>query len=202
MNIPSWERFKKLRGLLATDRPEPAQQAERVVAMQRDVVLPSKAGVCLVVLGYMFFSGWLEEPSTRKVVLDTSKDFFEIYLACTLLGSLFFVSWRRLPSELFQWLAFTLGLLDGLFMAGIIIVTGGIDSIAFRVFPALLVLNALSIPLAMPQIVLNLLLSVFYIVAVVSTPRLNSDETVITGVPGHGVPGVHATNQILHANLR
>ena len=50
MKIFDRERFKKLRRLLATDRPEPTQQAERIVAMQRDVVLPSKAGVFLVVL--------------------------------------------------------------------------------------------------------------------------------------------------------
>lgn len=103
------ERFKKLLGLLATDRPEPGLQAERIVAMQRDVVLPSKAGVCLVVLGYLFFSGWLMEPqSTEMVVLDTLKHYFEIYLACILLGSVFFIALRRLPSAVFQWLAFTL----------------------------------------------------------------------------------------------
>lgn len=193
-----WDRFKKLRWLLATDRPEPTQQAERIVAMQRDVVLPSKAGVCLVVLGYLFFSGWFEEPpSTHSVVLETLKHYFEVYLICTLLGTIFFISWRRLPPELFQWLAFTLGLLDGLFMAGIIILTGGFDSIAFWVFPALIVLNALSIPLAMPQFVLNLLLSVFYMVAVVSTPPLNPNETLLAAVPGRSSTGFRGTSQTL-----
>ncbi len=189
-----------MRGLLATDRPEPARQAERIVAVQRDVVLPAKAGVCLVVLCYLFFSGWLNgEQSTQWVVLDTLKHFFEVYFICTLLGSLFFVAWRRLPSEVFQWLAFTLGLLDGLFMAGMIIVTGGFDSIAFWVFPALIVLNALSIPLAMPQILLNVLLSVFYLVAVVLAPSLNpTNEIIITGEPRHNATAMHGTNQILH----
>ena len=199
MKIFDWERFKKLRWLLVTDSPEPAQQAERIVAMQRDVVLPSKAGVCAVVLGYLFYYGWFEEPSTRSVVLETMKHYFEVYLVCTLLGALFFIFWRRFPSGLFQWLAFTLGLLDGLFMAGIIILTGGFDSIAFWVFPALIVLNALSIPLAMPQFVLNLLLSVFYVLAVVSTPPLNpNDEIVLAGVPGRSAAGFHGTNQTLH----
>ena len=58
-----------------------------------------------------------------------------------------------------------MGLLDGLFIAGLTIVTGGFDSIVFWVFPCLIVLNALSIPLAVPQIVLNLLLSLFYLSA-------------------------------------
>ncbi len=77
MKFFDWERLKKLRWVLATDRPEPAQQAERIVAMQRDVVLPSKAGVILVVLYYLFYSGWLyEAPTTRSVVLDTLKELF------------------------------------------------------------------------------------------------------------------------------
>ena len=198
MKFFDWERLKKLRGLLATDQPEPQQQAERIVAMQRDVVLPAKAGAGVVVLCYLFFSGWLEEPSTQAVVLETLKHYFEIYLGCTLLGAAVFISWRRFPSEVFRWVAFTLGLLDGLFIAGLITVTGGFESNVFWVFPALIVLNALSIPLAMPQIVLNLLLSAFFLVAVVLTPALNPTEPVIAGVPRHNPAAVHATNQVSH----
>ena len=39
------DRLKGLRRLLATDRPEPTRQAERIVAMQRDVVLPRSESV-------------------------------------------------------------------------------------------------------------------------------------------------------------
>jgi signal transduction histidine kinase len=198
MKILDWERFKKLRWLLATDHPEPAQQAERIVAMQRDVVFPSKAGVFLVVLYYLFYSGWFEGPSTRSVVQDTFKVYFLVYLLCNFVGLVCFISWRRLPPGLFQWLAFTLGLLDGLFMAGMTIITGGFVSAVFWVFPGLIVLNALSIPLAMPQIVLNLLLSVFYLAAVIFTPPLTPNETVITGTPGHSAAGFHGTNQTVH----
>ena len=173
MKLIDWERLKGLRRLLVTDSPEPARQAERIVAMQRDVVLPSKAGVILVVLYYLFYSGWFyETPTTRSVVQDTLKDYFLVYVLCNVLGALFFYCWRRLPPGLFQWLAFTMGLLDGLFITGLTIVTGGFESIVFWVFPCLIVLNALSIPLAVPQIVLNLLLSVFYLSAGLLIPRI------------------------------
>jgi len=174
----NWERLKKLRGLLATDRPEPQQQAERIVTMLRDVVLPAKLGLCLVVLYYMFYSGWLlDEQTSRSVTLETLKKFFLVYLACNFVGGILFASWRRLPPELVQWLAFTLGILDGIFMCGITIATGGFSSIAFWVFPGLIVLNALTIPLAMPQMVLNLSLSVLYLGAVLLTPHLGLDDT-------------------------
>jgi signal transduction histidine kinase len=172
-----WERLKTLRGLLATGQPEPAQHAERIVRMLRDVVLPSKVGVSLVVLYYLFSSGWYDEQ-TARLALDTLKKFFLIYLLCNFVGAILLVSWRRLPPELVQWLAFTLGLLDGLFMAGLIIVTGGFVSEVFLVFPGLVVLNALTIPLATPQIVLNLMLSLFYTGAVVLTPSIGWDKPI------------------------
>ncbi len=201
MKILDAEWVGKWRGLLATDRPEPTQQAARIVAVQRDVVLPSKAGVFLVVLYYLFYSGWLyDAPTTRSVVLDTLKDYFRIYLLCNFLGAACFILWRRLPPGLFQWLAFTLGLLDGLFMAGMTMVTGGYDSIVFWVFPGLIVLNALSIPLAMPQIVLNLLLSACYLVAIWATPHLVTDETGITVSPGRSAAFLHNTNFVVRAS--
>ena len=201
MKTINWVKLKKWRELLLTGRPEPAQQAERIVAMQRDVVSPSKVAMCLVVLGYLFYSGWREEPSTRQVVLETMEHYFEIYLLCILMGALFFIAWRRFPPELFQWLAFTLGLLDGLFMAGLIILTGGFDSMAFWIFPAFIVLNALSIPLATPQIVLNLLLGAFYATAVLLTPSLNPNVPYLAGNPKwvHRTAAAQGSNATIRA---
>jgi signal transduction histidine kinase len=193
MKFIDWERLKGLRRMLATDRSEPARQAERIVTMQRDVVLPSKVGVILVVFYYLFLSDWIyETPTTRSVVQDTLKGYFLVYVFCNFLGALFFYFWRRLPAGLFQWLAFTMGLLDGLFITGLTIVTGGSDSI-FWVFPCLIVLNALSIPLAVPQLALNLLLSMFYLSAVLIIPSIGEGEA-----PGsvHAVSGIHVTNQV------
>ena len=86
MKLIDWERLKGLRRMLVTDRPEPTRQAERIVAMQRDVVLPSKAGVILVVFYYLFLSDWLYEmPTTRSVVQDTLKDYFLVYILCNCL---------------------------------------------------------------------------------------------------------------------
>jgi signal transduction histidine kinase len=198
----NWEWTKQLRKLLATDQPEPAQQAARIVAMQRDVVLPSKAGVILVVLYYYFYSGWFDDmPTTRSVVQGMLQGYFWIYVLCNVVAAALFASWRRLPPGLFQWLAFTLGLLDGLFIAGMTIVTAGFDSIVFWVFPCLILLNALSIPVAMPQIVLNLLLSLFYFGAGIVSPHIGLNETAMLQVPGRSVSsGTHTTNLSAHAS--
>jgi nitrogen-specific signal transduction histidine kinase len=177
MKILDWERIQQWRGLLATGQREPLQQAERIVGVLRDVALPAKAGLSLVVLYYLYSSGWKDDPIV-KLALSTLKEFCLIYLLCNFVGAIMLVFWRRLPPELAQWLAFTLGLLDGLFMAGLTSVTGGMASPAFWVFPGLIVLNAFTIPLATPQIVLNLLLGVFYMGAVVLTPLIGWNEPV------------------------
>ena len=147
-----------------TFRPEPEQQAQRIVNMQLRIVLPAKAGIVAVILAYVFTSGWtVEAPSARDVVFDDLRKFLLVYTASTLGISAIFVNWKRFPPRLFQWLVFVLGLLDGLFVSGLVIITDGFASIAFWLYPVLIVLNAISIPLAAPQIVLNALLGFFYL---------------------------------------
>ena len=161
-----WQTFKGLPQLLVTSPAEPPQQAERIVAVQLHIVLPVKVGVIAVVLYYLFYAGWLtEEQTTRWVVEQTLQRFFLIYVVCNAVAGVVLLLWRRFPPGIFQWLVFALGLLDGLLAAELAFLTGGFDSTVYWMFPGLIVLNAISIPLATPQIALNLLLSIFYLSA-------------------------------------
>jgi signal transduction histidine kinase len=185
-----------LRGLLETSRPEPAQQAERIVAMQLHIVLPAKAGLIAVVLYYHFSSdAFLAGQSTYSLMLEILRTFFFIYVAGNFAAGLFFYFWHRFPPVLFQWLVFTLGILDGLFIAGLAFMTDGFESMSFWLFPGLIVLNAISIPLAMPQIVLNLLLSVFYLSAGILNAQIPFPElaTLPPNMVFHQTTGMHPT---------
>jgi signal transduction histidine kinase len=154
------------KGLLRTSRPEPAEQAARIAAMQLHIVLPAKAGLIAVVLYFQLSSAAsLPEQSIYSLMLEILRWFFVVYVAGNCVAGGIFYSWRRFPPVIFQWLVFTLGILDGLFVAGLVFLTDGFESMAYWLFPGLIVLNAISIPLAMPQIVLNLLFSVFYVTA-------------------------------------
>ena len=151
---------------MLTFRPEPEQQARRIVNMQLHVVLPAKAGIIAVILYYIFSSGWTQESvSEHDIALDFLRKYFLVYSACNVAIAPFFIFWKRFPSGLFQWLVFTLGLLDGLFVSGLVVITDGFQSIAYWLFPVLIVFNAISIPLASPQIGLNVLLGVFFLSA-------------------------------------
>ncbi len=204
MKFFDWDKFRKLRWLLATDSLEPARQAARIVSMQRDIVLPSKAGVLLVVSYFLFYAGWSYDYNNyntlQQQAMQIFQGYFFIYVACNAIGSLFFIFWRRFPPGLFLWLVFTLALLDGLFVAGMTVTTGGYGSIVFWIFPGLIVLNAISIPLAVPQIVLNLILSLFYMAAILSSPYVWQEQTVIGYTPGRSMTAGHNTNSISGGN--
>jgi len=47
---------------------------------------------------------------------------------------IFFVV-RRFPPGVVQWVVFTAGLVDGLFLAGLTVLTGGFESILYWIFP-------------------------------------------------------------------
>ena len=148
---------------MRTSRPEPVEQAERIAAMQLHIVLPAKAGLIAVVLYFQLSSAaTLPEQSIYSLMLEILRWIFVVYVASNCVAGGIFYSWRHFPPAIFQWLVFTLGILDGLFVAGLVFLTDGFESMAYWLFPGLIVLNAISVPLATPQIVLNLLFSVFY----------------------------------------
>jgi signal transduction histidine kinase len=196
MKSIDWESLKGLRKMLATSRLKPTRQAERIVAMQLHIVFPARIGVIAVVLYFLSYSGWFSEvPTTRTVVMETLRGFFLAYILSNAIAGLVLGFWRRFPPGLFQWLVFILGLLDGLFIAGLIFISEGFESIAFWVLPGLIVLNALSISLATPQIVLNLLLSFFYVSAGILDAKVPDDQKALLAVPKLSAARQAARNQ-------
>ena len=169
---------QKLAALLEIPAPDPSQQTARILAVQRNIVLPTKAVVIGFVLYYVFFSRWVERTATTQgVVLETLQNFSFFYVLCNAAAASMLLVIRRFPLGLLQWLVFIVGLLDGLFFAASTIVTGGYESIFFWVFPGLILINALSIPLAIPQLVLNLLLSAFYLGAGTLNANISESES-------------------------
>lgn len=185
MNSRSWQWLKGLPALLAAPRPDPARQAQLIISMQRRIVLPVRTGVVAVVLYYVLSVDWASgPPSTQTVIFETLRNFFLLYVVCNVIAAAIFFSWKWFPTALFQWLVFILGLLDGLFVSSLMVITGGWQSIAFWMFPVLIVLNAFSIPLAVPQIVLNLTLSVFFIGVGLLFANVGENQINLMYVPG------------------
>lgn len=166
MNTNRWQWLRQLPAALAAPTREPSEYAKLILAMQRSVILPARAIAVAMVLYHLYNSPWLGDVVTDyTVVFETVQ---KVFVACALFmlaGTVLFYVVRRFPPGSVQWLVFAMGLADGVFLAGVTVLTGGFESVFYWVFPALIVVNAISIPLATPQIVLNLLLCVFFLAA-------------------------------------
>jgi len=161
----SW--LQRLLALLETPRPEPTEYAGRILALQRNIILPIRLLVVPVVLYQFYNSRWLGEVvNAYGVVFDTIQNVLFVGYVLFIIGAtvLFYVV-RHFPLGAVQWFVFALGLADGLFLGALTFLTSGYESILYWVFPALIVVNAISIPLATPQIVLNLSLCIFFFIA-------------------------------------
>jgi signal transduction histidine kinase len=180
--IRSW--LARLVRLLEAPAAQAVQQDRRVQRLQREVVLPAKLVVLAAVYHYMLGAPWAEQPdSSFGVVLEALREFFFVYVGLNLVGWAVLLGVRRFPPGTVQWISFVLGFADGLFLGGLTVLTGGFDSVLYWVFPALIVLNSICIPLATPQLVLNLLLSGFFLLAGLVEPGLRSQELSVPQLP-------------------
>src|SRR5216117_231815 len=174
MKPGSWQRLKRLLALLAVLHPESAESAQRIVALQRNVVLPARVLVVAGVLYHLYSSPWLGVVvDTYQVVFETILNVFAAYAMLVAATTALFFVVRRFPPGIVQWIVFIIGLGDGVFLGGLTVLTGGFESPLYWVYPAVIVLNAISIPLATPQIVLNLVLSIFFLLAVIIESSAN-----------------------------
>ncbi len=163
-----WQWWRQLSAAFNQVSVKPAVQSEREVTRQRNIFLPTRLIVALIVFYQFFYSAtpWMiDVVNTYDVVFETIQNLILAYTVSVLVIGTFLFVVRRLPAGFVQWLIFFLGLADGLFLGGLTVVTGGFESNLYWVYPALIIVNAASIPLATPQIVLNLTLGIFFLTA-------------------------------------
>ena len=193
MKFPGQQLLQKLNRVLGPPGLEPLQQAARIHRVQRDIILPIKLLLVVTLLYYFYFSNWLDPGgqvrTSREVALDTIRRLFLIYVGVNIAVGVVFAYLKRIPLTLIQWIIFTVGLLDGLLFSALILITGGFDSILYWIFLGLILHNAVSIPLATPQIVLNLSVIFCYITAGVIDVAITRQEA---GSPIQRPPSIHA----------
>jgi signal transduction histidine kinase len=154
----------KITRLLVAPTVEPSQRAARIQAVEKDIILPLKAVLILILAYFFFFSHWKDNPgSPTAIALAALQWFFIVYVGINLAAAVALLRVKQITLGTLQWMLFGAGLLDVVLMAGLTFLTDGSDSYLYWVFPVLILHNALAIPVALPQLFLNLLLSVAFI---------------------------------------
>lgn len=166
MKSGRWQWLRRMPEVLAEAQLEPAEQTRRHIARQRNILLPARLMVVAVVLYQLYTSPWLVNVvNTYGVVFETIQGVILGYGVLSLVATVFFFVVRKFPPGVIPLSVFIFGVADGVFLGGLTVLTGGFESILYWVYPVLIILNAASIPLAAPQIVLNLTLGIIFLTA-------------------------------------
>ena len=188
-----WSSFwRKSRELLRETAPVPEEMAVRLKTVERDIVLPVKAVALGILMYSLYRTRWFEDLTlTSSIVHAMFERFFIIYLCINVAMAILLVFSDPFPSPWLQRLIFASSFLDGLFLAALTFRTGGFDSGIYWLFPGLIVRNALSLPLASTQLVLNFSLSGCYLLAGVA------DVAVADPVDDEGQPALSPAEPFL-----
>ncbi len=173
-NLARWKKLRIFLKLLSPTTTDTAYQAERLRFVERDIGLLVKLMVWGILYYYLFLSNWFGGVNkVGELTLEIVNRFFIAYLVINVFVAivLFFID--RLPLTLVQSVMFASNFIDGLFLAAVTLLTGGLESSVYWVFVALILRNALSFPVASLQLGLNFLIIGCYLLA-------NVTDTAIT----------------------
>jgi len=163
MNASREPLLKRLPALFEIPAPDANRARRRIELMERNLMLPAK----LFFVGVIFYSfnnsPWMGPISSGlDVTVETVQLIFWFYILFSALLALPLFAAARLPLALLQWSAVTSALVDGLVLAAMTLITGGMDSILFWLFLGLILRNAVSVPPGFSQLFLNFATSLCY----------------------------------------
>jgi signal transduction histidine kinase len=147
-------------------------QEGRINLVERDLGLPARTIFLAVLFYYLFMANWMTEVRAMPgiVLLEESRHLaqtvvqaaFLVYVAISIATAFVLLGKHKLRPGVIQWVVFSIALVDGLFLAGMVTITGGLNSSLYWLYLLLIVRNCASVPAPAPQLVLNSLMCLFY----------------------------------------
>src|SRR5271168_640502 len=116
--------LKRLPALFEIRAPDPPRLLRRIVMMERNIMLPVKA-VFIAIIFYSFdVTAWVGlANSTLDVVVETVQLIFWFYILANIILAFFLLGAERLPLAVVQWTVVTSNFVDGIFIAGMSLLT-------------------------------------------------------------------------------
>jgi signal transduction histidine kinase len=124
-------------------------------------------------------SDWTKDWSLRNA--SALKGSFIVYALLNLVVGAIFFRARQLTLTKIEWMVFAAGALDCVLMGTLTFLSSGFDSKLYWVFVALILHNALAIPVAFPQLMLNFLSIGAFVAGGVlyADPSINPPTTIL-----------------------
>jgi signal transduction histidine kinase len=170
-----WQKLKALPGLLSVRTPPPDRQYARVRLMERDIGIPVKAAILVVLFYFIFISNFIEtvvgsptRSSPRpphEVLYDNIPAFFIGYTLISAAIATLLIGMRHFTLETIQRLVFINCFIDAFFFAALTVILEGFESFLYWVFLLLIMRNTVSIASAPRQLLLNFTVSSVYLLA-------------------------------------
>jgi signal transduction histidine kinase len=164
-----WQLLKRLPAFFDLRLPDPSKQVARIRMMERNVGLPIKGAIIIVLLYHLFFSNWFDAVSSstrgKFTAVEAIREFFLAYIFICAGAAIIFFKLNDFSLRVLQHVVFAVSVIDALFLGVLTFVTDGFDSFLYWVFIALIVRNTISMPLAGRQIGLNLIATGCYVAA-------------------------------------
>src|ERR1700722_11879532 len=166
---PSHVRWlKQLPALFEIPAPAAPRLLRRIVMVERNIMLPVKAVFIAMILYSFDITAWIGiANSTLDVMVETVQFIFWFYILANVILAMFLLAAERMPLAMVQWAVVTGNFVDGIFIAGMALLTGGLDSVLFWLFVALIIRNSVSVPPGILQLISNSVISLCYVLVAV-----------------------------------
>ena len=178
---------REWRDLLRAPPADDAVFLQRVRFVERGVAMPAKALLSVVLLYLLFVSRWFQNLTPlQEDAWNLLRTFYLIYFCANVGGGIVVWGMDELPARLVERVVYSLALIDSIFLSALTLVTGGFSSILYWLFPGLILRNAAVIPRAHVQILINVAVPGFYVLAGVLGPMLDRADSELIETTGRG----------------
>ena len=211
------DNIKRFFRLVSTSSIDDQQQYQRLKLMERDIGVPVKVAVLMIVAYFLFFSEFVENKESNilkeklNITLELVQQFFIGYILVSLGVIAFYLTFNRWKLRVVHWVTLLMNFIDALVVSALVVITGGLDSMVYWVFLILIVRNAISIPIPVTQISMNLLTTAGYAAAIVywkgwiaQDPEDITGNLVLEGVgpaPQHEIEAVNQPTEQYEGSL-
>jgi signal transduction histidine kinase len=165
------DNIKRFFSLVSTSSIDSDQHYRRIKLMERDIGVPVKIAVLGLLAYFLFFSEYVENKDfilreRIEIALEPVQQFFLGYVFVSIGVIVFLLFFNNWPLRVVHWVMLVMNIIDAIVVSGLVVITGGLDSMVYWMFIVLIVRNAISVPIPVTQISINLLTIVGYAAAI------------------------------------